>query len=292
MTNGNGMKTSLNGAGLNAGKLSFAQFVELAARHGFDGVEFGIGGAQKLADDQFGGDANGVRDFLAEKNVVPGSFGLDVEWRKDDEAFASGLSALSGKAAFAQAIGATRCCTWMPPAVNDDLAAWESQTVARFRQVARVLGDRGVRFGLEWVGPRHVREGPTAMGKNPWIHTLDGTLALIREIGEPNVGLLVDSYHCYSTGVAENTLAGLSDDQIVHVHINDAPKGVGPDAVRDGERVLPGAGDINLAAFLSGLRRAGYSGFIAAEVLAPQPLADDPETAAARVRAALKTVGL
>jgi sugar phosphate isomerase/epimerase len=286
------MKTSLNGAGLNAGKLSFAQFVELAARHGFDGVDFGIGGAQKLADDQFNGDPSGVRDFLAQKNVAAATFGLDVEWRKDDAAFASGLAALSAKAAFAHAIGANRCCTWMPPAVNDDLAAWESQTVARFRQIARVLGDSGVRFGLEWVGPRHVREGPTAMGKNPWIHTLGGTLALIREIGEPNVGLLVDSYHCYSTGVGENSLAGLSDAQIVHVHINDAPPGVGPNDVRDGERVLPGAGDIDLGGFLSGLRHVGYSGFIAAEVLSPQPLADDPETAAARVRAALKTVGL
>ncbi len=286
------MKTSLNGAGLNAGKLSFADFVDLAARHNFDGVDFGIGGAQKLAGDQFGGDAAGVRDFLAQKNVAAATFGLDVEWRKDDETFALGLAALGAKAAFAQAIGANRCCTWMPPAVNEDLAAWESQTVARFRQIARVLGDSGVRFGLEWVGPRHVREGPTAMGKNPWIHTLDGTLALIQEIGEPNVGLLVDSYHCYSTGVEENTLAGLTDDQIVHVHINDAPKGVGPNDVRDGERVLPGAGDINLAGFLAGLRRAGYTGFIAAEVLSPQPLADDPETAAARVRAALKSVGL
>jgi len=285
------MKTSLNGAGLGAGKLSFAEFVQLAARAGFDGVDFGIGGAQKMADEN-GGSVEAVRDFLAKHRVAPAQFGLDVEWRKDEEAFTAGLAALGAKAALAQALGATRCCTWMPPAVNDDLGAWEAQTTRRFRQIARVLGDHGVRFGLEWVGPRHVREGPTAMGARPWIHTLDGTQALIRQIGEPNVGLLVDSYHCYTTGLTEDDLARLTDDQIVHVHINDAPRGVGPDNVRDGERLLPGEGEIELAGFLRGLGRAGYQGYVAAEVLAPKPLADDPEAAAARVRAALNAVGV
>ena len=285
------MKTSLNGASLGAGKLSFAEFVRLAARHGFDGVDFGIGGAQKMAGEN-GGSAQAVRDFLAEQGVAPAQFGLDVEWRKDEEAFAAGLAALGAKAALARALGTTRCCTWMPPAVNDDLGAWEAQTTRRFRQIARVLGDHGIRFGLEWVGPRHLREGSGAMGARPWIHTLDGTLALVRQIGEPNVGLLVDSYHCYTTGVTEDALARLTDEQIVHVHINDAPRGIGPDDARDGERVLPGEGGIDLAGFLRGLRRAGYGGYVAAEVLAPQPLADDPDTAAARVRAALDAVGV
>ena len=71
------MKTSLNGAGLNAGGLGFAGFVELAARHGFDGVDFGIGAAQKMAGERGGAEA--VRDFLREKNVAPATFGLDVD---------------------------------------------------------------------------------------------------------------------------------------------------------------------------------------------------------------------
>lgn len=281
------MKRSLNGAGLNAGSLGFEGFVDLAARHGFDGVDFGIGGARKMADEQGGADA--VRAFFAAKGVAPAQFGLDVEWRKDEEAFTSGLSALKEKAALAQALGCDRCCTWMPPAVKTDLAAWEAQTVRRFRAIARVLGDHGVRFGLEWVGPKHVREGPDA---NVWIHTMDGTLALINEIGEPNVGLLVDCYHCYTTGIGRDEIARLTDSQIVHVHVNDAKRGVAVDDVRDGDRVLPGEGVIDLAGFLDGLRAAGYTGYIAAEVLAPQPLAPDPDAAAARVRAALTQIGL
>lgn len=281
------MKISLNGAGLNAGGLGFERFVDLAARHGFDGVDFGIGPAQKYADER--GGAQAVRDLLSEKNVAPASWGLDVEWRKDEDAFRNGMTALESKTAFAQAIGATRCCTWMPPAVTDDLADWEAQTVRRFRAIARVFQNHGVRFGLEWVGPKHVREKP---GARPWVYTLDGTLALLAQINEPNVGLLVDSYHCYTTGIGRGEIARLKDAQIVHVHINDAPRGVGPDNARDGERVLPGLGEIDLAGFRDGLRDAGYRGFVATEVLTPQPLAGDPETAAAMVRSALKTVGL
>jgi hypothetical protein len=41
------MKVSLNAAKLNAGGLNFLEFVDLAARHGFDGVDFGIGAAMK-----------------------------------------------------------------------------------------------------------------------------------------------------------------------------------------------------------------------------------------------------
>lgn len=284
------MKTSLNGAGLNAGSLGFEGFVDLAARHGFDGVDFGIGGAKKLADERGGPEA--VRDLFAQRKVAPATFGLEVEWRKDEETFNSSLAAFKEKLPLAQALGATRCCTWMPPSVSDELAAWEAQTVRRFRAVARLLGDYGVRFGLEWVGPKHLRVGDGAMGSQPWIYTLDGTLALIGEIGESNAGLLVDSYHCYATGIGETELSRLSDDQIVHVHINDARRGVGPDNVKDGDRVLPGAGEIDLAGFLNGLRAAGYGGFVAAEVLAPEPLGPDPDTAAKSVRDALRTVGL
>jgi sugar phosphate isomerase/epimerase len=284
------MKTSLNGAGLGAGTLGLAGFVDLAARQGFDGVDFGLGGAQKLADER--GGAGAVRALFDEKNVAPATFGLEIEWRRDEATFNDGLTAFKEKLPLARAIGADRCVTWMPPSVNDEPAAWEAQTVRRFRLVARVLADHGVRFGLEWVGPKHLRAGDGAMGRNVWIHTLDGTLALVREIGEPNVGLLVDCYHCYTTGIGEAELAKLSDDQIVHVHVNDAKRGVPVDAVKDGDRVLPGDGAIDLAGFLNGLRAAGYRGYIAPEVLAPQPLAADPETAAANVRASLRNIGL
>lgn len=285
------MKVSLNGARLGADKLTFLEYVDLAARHGFDGIDFGIGAAMRTAEELGGPDL--LKDYLREKGIVPASFGLDVEWRRDQATFENGMGSLEEKAKFASRIGATRCCTWMPPSTNEDAINWRRLVLRRFNEIGVVLEHHGIRFGLEWVGPHHLRAGSAnAMGVNPFVYTMADTLDLINEIGLPNIGLLVDSYHCYTTGVTEDDLAKLTDSQIVHVHINDAPKGVGPEGARDGERLVPGAGEIDLAGFVNGLKRAGYLGYVAAEILAPQNIAADPETAADLVRSSLKSVGL
>ena len=200
------MKTALNEAGLNENGLGWERLAALAARHGFDGIDFGVRALKKAAGERSGG-APAVRDHLAALGVAPAAFDLPVEWRRDEETFSAGMAAFPEEAALAAAIGATRCCTWMPPSVDGELADWEAQTVRRFRAVARVLADHGIRLGLEWVGPHHLRAGPEAMGANPWLYTLDGTRALIAEIAEPNVGLLVDSYHCFTTGVGRDEIA-------------------------------------------------------------------------------------
>ena len=179
----------------------------------------------------------------------------------------------------------------MPPSVNGDVAEWHTQTVRRFGEIANVLAEGGVRFGLEWVGPHHLRAGgANAMGANDWVHDLPGTLALMEETGAANIGLLVDSYHCYTTGTTESDIAKLVDSQIVHVHINDTS--ATPEAAKDGERLLPGLGVINLAGFLRGLETAGYTGFVACEVLAPKALAEAADEGAGMVRESLAGLGL
>jgi sugar phosphate isomerase/epimerase len=291
LPNQKGMQLSLCGAGLGAGKLTLEEFAQLAARSGYAGIDFGISSAQRLAD-ELGGATALVERFLA-LGVAPASFGLEVEWRRDDAAFESGMKTLAQRAALAQQLGCTRCCTWMPSSTSDDSSEWRRRTVARFRQIGEVFADYGVRFGLEWVGPHHLRAGgENQMGPNPTVWNLPQTLELIAETGQSNLGLLVDSYHCYTTGIEEETLAALTDSQIIHVHINDAPKGVGPAGAKDGQRVVPGTGEINLAGFLSGLRRAGYTGYIACEILAPAPVAETPDEAAALIRGALRGLGL
>lgn len=285
------MQLSLCGAGLGAGKLGLLEFATLAAQNDFPGIDFGISSAQRVAA-ELGGIA-ALKDKLAALGVAPANFGLEVEWRRDEDSFQSGLAALAEKAAVAQALGSTRCCTWMPSSTNDDPTEWRTRTVTRFRAIGEVFADYGIRLGLEWVGPHHLRAGgENQMGANGTVWTLPQTLELIDEIGLSNVGLLVDSYHCYTTGIGEAEVGALTDSQIVHVHINDAPVGVGPAGAKDGGRVLPGTGEIDLTGFLKGLRTAGYQGYISCEILAPQPVAETPEAAAALVRQSLRGLGL
>ncbi|MBC8101984.1 MAG: sugar phosphate isomerase/epimerase [Cytophagales bacterium] len=225
------MKLSLNSARLGTNGYSFTQFVDLAARHGFEGVDFGLGGAVRQAETEGGVEA--LREYARTKNVAPAVFGLEVEWRKDDAAFLNGIANLPAQAAFARALGVSRCTTWMPPAVNEDLEVWTERTTDRFREVGRIFADQGIRLGLEWVGPHHLRAGgANAMGTNPGLFTLSGTLDLIAKIGLPNIGLLVDSYHCFTTGIGEAEVAALTDAQIVHVHVNDAAPGTTAETAR------------------------------------------------------------
>ncbi|HVK03623.1 MAG TPA: hypothetical protein VM490_09115, partial [Armatimonadaceae bacterium] len=101
------MKISLHPARMNAGSLSLAEFVDLAARHDFDAVEFSVGAARKLIEEK--GSPDRVKALLAEKGVELGSFGLSTEWRKDDATFREGLAKLDDEAAVAASLGANRC---------------------------------------------------------------------------------------------------------------------------------------------------------------------------------------
>ena len=83
------MRVSLCGAGLGAARLSFFDFAELASATGFDGFDFGAQGALD-AINELG--LEGVQQRLAELNVVPAVFGLDVEWRGSDEKFEEGMA--------------------------------------------------------------------------------------------------------------------------------------------------------------------------------------------------------
>lgn len=263
-------------------------YIALAHKYGFGGVEFNLDEAIGLGR-EIG--LPGVRALFDEAEVAPAVFGIPVDWRGSEEAFAEGLKALPEKAKAAQAIGAVRTCTWLPPAVNDDPLEFRSRAQKRFRQIATVLGDYGIRFGLEWVGPKTLRQGPKAMGTNEFIWNMPGLLELIADIDAPhgNVGLLADAFHWFTTGADVADIEALSPNQIVHVHINDAPDKP-RDAQMDGERLQPGEGVIDLHGFLSALKTIGYDGPVASEVLGSTLGPLGPDEATRRSMEAVQTV--
>ena len=266
------------------GQPPLKEYVALARKYGFGGVEFDIGQTAQMGPEA-------ARAIFEEAEVVPASFGLPVEWRKSKSEFEEDMKGLSAQAQAAQVIGSTRCCTWLPPAISDDPLAFRHQTCDRFRQVAAVLGDLGIRFGLEWVGPYTLRHGPGAAGPNEFIWNIPATLELIADIDPPhnNIGLLADSFHWYTTGATAADIAALRPEQIVHVHINDAPDRP-RDEQKDFERLLPGDGVIDLAAFLGALKAIGYDGPVAVETFNKEISALGHDEAARRTAEAVRAV--
>ena len=192
-----------------------------------------------------------------------GAAGLPVEFRQDQPRFDKDLESLPGSARALQLAGVTRVGTWLMPA-HDELTYRSNfdQHADRLRAVARVLGDHGLRLGLEYVGPRTL----WASKRYSFVHTLAETQELIAAIGTGNVGLVLDSWHWYTAEETVDDLKTLEAEQIVAVDLNDAPAGIPVEEQIDNRRTLPAAtGVIDVASFLNCLVGIGYDGPIRAE---------------------------
>ncbi|WP_226526752.1 sugar phosphate isomerase/epimerase family protein [Metabacillus niabensis] len=252
-----------------AGLGSFAddkQFIELASEYSFQSVDLD---AKNLIE------AYGLieaQEILLVNNIQLGAIGLPVEWRSSHEEFSKDLVNLASAAKAAQELGCTRCCTYILPSTDLKSAQFMSLAVKRLRICAEILGSYDVRLGLEYVGPHHLRN----TWKNPFIWTQEETLQLIDAIGLPNVGLLLDSYHWYTTGLSSEDLSNLNAQQIVHVHINDA-ENLPVEELKDNDRLYTGEGVIDLPLFLKSIKKTGYSGPISQEVLTPSQPSESGE---------------
>ena len=114
----------------------------------------------------------------------------------------------------------SRLATWLMPC-HEQLTYRQnfSQHASRLREVARVLDERGIRLGLEYVGPKT----SWASRRYPFIHTLAEMKELVAEIGTGNVGYLLDSWHCWHAGDLLANLLALKPREVVAVDLNDAP---------------------------------------------------------------------
>ena len=262
--------------GVRAGNLDEA--LAAAKTGGFGGVEFNPSEIADLIDSQ---GAEAARARFIESGIQPAGWGLPTDWRGSEEKWQEGLAELPRFAKAAAAVGGTRVSTWIMPCSND--RPFEENYnfhVARFTPIAQILGDHGVSLGLEFIGPKTL----WASQKYPFIHTMPEMLAMGREIG-PNVGLLLDCWHWYTSHGTLDDLKALKPAQVVYVHVNDGPLGVPVDEQLDGVRGLPGTtGVIDIAGFLQALRGIGYDGPVV-----PEPFVDLSGLPSDEAR--LKTVG-
>lgn len=233
--------------------------IELAHRHGFDSVEARADELARLSEDAL----QGLLDDMHTKKLRFGLAGMPIDLRRDEQRFADGMRALPKFAAVLQRCGVTRLGSSIVP-FHDELnyAANFRQHVERISPVARVLGDTGIRFGLEYCATPTLRRGK----RHEFIHSLPQLRELIAAIGTPNLGLVLDSWHWWMSGSSAAELASLRSEEIVGVDLNAAPAGVPQELLGDRQRELPGAtGVIDVGQFVGALRRLGYNGPVRAE---------------------------
>ena len=241
-------------------KANLTEGLAHAHNAGFQGLDLNMREVSDLVDAQ---GADHVKGLFEEKGLQVGAWGLGFAWNGSNEEYKAGLDSLPRLAAAGAAVGATRVSQWIPPA-SDDLKFRENFRfhIQRLKPIAEVLKDNGCSIGLEFIGPQTLRIDKTY----GFIYTMNGMLALSEAIGTGNVGLLLDAWHWYTQLGTVSDLLALTPEDVIHVHVNDAPAGVDITDQIDNKRALPSeTGVIDLVAFLKAMRDIGYEGPVSPE---------------------------
>ena len=256
-------------------RANMEESVKLAAAAGFKGVDVGLAEAQSYGIER-------TKDLFTSNGLLMGGTGLPVEFRKDDKTFNDGLRELPQWAEIAEKLGCTRFNTWVLPGSNEMPFQEHFQLLRnRFRECALILRDHGHRLGLEFIGPKTLRSRFT----HQFVYTLPGMLELCDAIGTGNMGLLLDCWHWYTSRGTLEQITSLKPEQVVYVHVNDAPAGIERDEQIDNVRAMPmETGVIDLPGFLKGLEEIGYDGPVTPEPFKKE-LADCAPTEAVRLTA-------
>lgn len=245
--------------------------IELAATHGFGGVDPDLGHLRGLASEAAAAEHGAA---VRERGLEWGMAGLPIGLDAPAAEFREALVELPEALALLRAAGVTRVGTWIRPMHEelDHRQNWRLH-LGRLSLVAEILDDAGLRLGLEYIGPKTL----WSTERFPFVHSLREARELIAETGAGNVGLILDSYHWYTAGEGAADLAGLTDAEIISVDINDARSDRERDEQQDLDRRLPyDTGVIDLEGFMGAVHAAGYSGPVKVEPflaeLAEQPV--------------------
>jgi len=249
--------------------LPLEEFVRIAAVAGFEGADVDLTYGLEHG-------TAALVDLYGSKDLKFGGWGPPVDWRGETGTPPEGLKKLGDLAKIARELGIDACATWIMP--SSDLPFIENWNyhVTRIKPVAQVLAEHGLRFGLEFVAPYHLRR----KFKHEFIFT-PGLMLELADAAGPNVGLLVDIFHCHCSGTPWDQVAQIPASRIVLGHLNDAPN-VAVAAVEDGTRLLPGDGVLDIPAFLAALAKTGYDGPVSLEVFNADLRAMPPAEAAKR----------
>ena len=239
----------------------FEQTLAIAKKYGYGAV-----GYSPESLEAEGIDAYKALDLMGQYGIIIADFGLPVDITSKD-AFNNSFPRLQKVARAAAKLGIHRCCTWMMSSSAEyEYAENFKHHTWMFRLIAEVLKEYDILFGVEFLGPKHIVKA----NKYPFIHSIDKMLELCDAVGTGNVGLLLDSHHCYSSGLKGGEFAKYirNEKDIVIVHINDVAPGVPMDEVTDFPRFYPGepgSGGNDLHGFMRALKDLGYTGPVVVE---------------------------
>jgi sugar phosphate isomerase/epimerase len=248
-------------------RTSVTEDVRMARAAGFDGIELSI---VKLLEEADGIDA--IARSLGPLSVTM----LDALTSIESSGRAQRAAMRARCERSAELAAALGCRTIQVVALGDfeDTSpdGLRRTLVAALDELSDVAAPHGVRLALE------------PLSFSPF-NDLDSALDVIDRVGRDRVGLVLDTWHLWTTGVSWSAVAAVDPALIACAHIGDGRPRSGPVWSDDDRNALAGDGIVPLAEGVAAIRRTGFTGPWSVELLGdtgalPEPLRDPPALAA------------
>lgn len=172
--------------------------------------------------------------LAAEKSLQVGSFEMPIDFRVDDEKFKASLSRLDVMIQICTQLNAKRAYINIPASSSVPFQENFERYRLRIAQVADLVAGCGLRIGLAFNATMDAAK----RYENKFITTADELMTLIKMVGKPNVGLMLDSWHWHLGGGTIETLGRLTADQIVAARFADFPADLTPETAKSKSRQL------------------------------------------------------
>jgi sugar phosphate isomerase/epimerase len=131
------------------------------------------------------------------------------------------------------------------------------RVLSALRTIAAWGREHAVRVALEF-------QATAALGNN-----LQTAAALIQDVDDPWLGICLDAFHFEIGPSKPDDLAHLTAANLFHVQLSDL-SGRLRELATDGDRILPGDGELSLGPLVARLRAIHYAGVVSVEVMNPQ----------------------
>lgn len=233
----------------------FEKICHLAHQYQFEGINIDLTNILNISE---------CKQLLSQFNLKPVSFGIPLDLFGSQKEFEENLPEFQLQCKQANEIGCNLTLCYIPP-FNDthnfnDLFI---QTSNRLRELKPILAKYDIKIGFEFIGPTETRRNT----KYDFIHTIDGTRALIASAGLYGYGgFKFDVHHWQNSGASVLDIHHLDLEYILYVELNDGLPGYDIFTIPEFERELPlTTGVTKVSEFLKALHQKGYQGPVAVE---------------------------
>ena len=230
---------------------NFDANVARLAELGYDGVELAVREPAQL-------DVAAVKRALDQHHLQVPALGTGQAYVEEHLSFtdpdpsirAQAIARIQAHIDLAHALDALVIIGLIRGKVQPNVARGQAQVwmLEALTTLARAAHTQGVRLVIE----------PINRYETDLVNSVPDALALIEEIGAPNVGVLFDTFHANIEEPRLETGLMICRTRLFHVHIADS------------NRWYPGAGHVDFGRVIATLRGMKYAGWVSAEIL-PRP---------------------